>query len=547
MNFTDQVNAPATTNVIFADEARKRLYAGIEIAAKAVGCTLGPKGKTVLIQQSGMGPVVTKDGVTVSRSIKLKDPIMRMGAELVREAAARTNDIAGDGTTTSTILTHSLIKEGLKLLGAGWDAKDVCTSFEKCAREIDVRLVASAKKLETKEEIAQVGTISANGDTEIGDLIAAAMEKVGKDGIITVEDAKGMTTSLGIAEGMMFDRGYLSPFFVTDNDKMHALYNDAFVLVTDKKISNLNDIVPILERVLKAQAPLLIIAEDIDGAALNGLVLNRVKANLPVVAIKAPGYGQHRDELLKDICTLTGANLISNSTGITLEQAQLSVLGKVKRVIVDAKTTTLVGTGENKVRIDAHVASLRSQLLDVTLSEEQIVKLRTRIAKLASGVAVIKVGGLTEVEMIERKYRIEDALNATRAAAEEGIVPGGGMALFNAVGKLQKELKDAELVIDVGTQAVFNACNEPLRRIATNAGVSADVVIERLKNEHAVGTDIGYNAATGEYVDLIAAGVIDPTKVTRVALKHATSVAITFLTLDAVIYEDENGSSSKEE
>jgi chaperonin GroEL len=534
-----------STRVIFAAEARKQLFDGMKIAAEAVGCTLGPKGRTVLIQHAGSAPIVTKDGVSVSKSINLKDPVMRMGAELIREAASRTNEVAGDGTTTATVLTHALVRDGLMLVAAGYSPTQLCKGIERAAEGIIAELKSSAKLLTTSKEVAQVGTISANGDTNIGKLIAEAMEKVGRDGIITVEDAKGMSTSLDVVEGMQFDRGYLSPYFVTNPERMQTTYVDPYVLVTDKKISRLQDIVPILEQVMRQQRSLLIIAEDVDGDALQGLVVNRVKSNLSVIAIKAPGYGKHRDELLNDICVLTGAKLISASTNLTLEKLSTDDLGQCKKIVVDAKSSTLVGAGKTKNNIDDHVSQLRSQLEDVTLSIDEITKLKVRIAKLASGVAIVRVGGATEVEMVERKYRIEDALNATRAAAEEGIVMGGGMALMYASNKLN--ISDDDIGVQSGIDIVKGACIEPFRRILKNAGKSPDVVIERLQTQNTVLNWPGYNAATGKIVDMMDAGIIDPIKVTRVALQHAVSVAVTFLSLDAVVYDEEDVVQTNEE
>jgi chaperonin GroEL len=536
----NEIEVPAVTRVIFKGEARKQLFEGLEIAAEAVSTTLGPRGKTVLIQRKGEAPVVTKDGVTVSKSVRLKDPIKRMGAELIREAASQTNEIAGDGTTTATVLTHAMVKEGLKLLNAGYSAKELCRGLEAARSAVDSALVKCAKMLTTSEEIAQVGTISANGDRKIGDLIASAMDKVGRDGIITVEDAKGMATTLEVVEGMQFDRGYLSPYFVTNPDRMNVVYNDARVLLTDKKLSNLRELVPVLEKVMQSRQPLIIIAEDVEGEALQGLVLNRVNANLPIVAVKSPGYGQHKSDLLNDMSVLTGAKIASASTGLKLEALTLQDLGTVKRVVVDAKNTTLVGTGSTRSVVDAHVENLRSQLQDVTLTTDEVTKLKVRIAKLASGVAVIKVGGATEVEMVERKYRIEDALNATRAATEEGIVPGGGMALASISSQLSSLTLEGEEAM--GASIIKAACLAPLRRIAENAGVIPEVILKDLSNNPGK----GYNAATGEYVDLIAAGVIDPVKVTRTALKNAASVAVTFLSLDAVIFDDD-GNDKKDE
>lgn len=522
------------THVIFGSEARKRLFVGIEIAAKTVACTLGPKGKCVLIQVEGEPPHVTKDGIRVAKSINLRDPVEKMGAALIKEAASHTNDVSGDGTTTATVLTHAMVKEGLKLLEAGYPATELCRGIEQASKGILEDLKASAKQLTTSEEVAQVATISANGDAKIGALIAQAMEKVGRDGIITVEDAKGMETSLEVVEGMQFDRGYLSPYFVNNPDRMNTSYQDALVLVTDKKLSSLRDLVPLLEAVMREQKPLLIIAEDVDGEALQGLVLNRVKANLPVVAIKAPGYGSHRDELLADICVMTGATLLNAANGISLDKATVEMLGRTKKIVVDSKSTTLVGTGLTKDAVDHHVSNLTVQLEDVTLSPGDVTKLKTRIAKLAAGVAVVRVGGATEVEMIERKYRIEDALNATRAATEEGIVPGGGMALFFA--SRGKVSSDASEAIRMGASIVYKASLAPLRQIASNSGVSPDIVVARLEELlKSTPSNRGYNAATDTYEDLVSTGVIDPVKVTRSAMEHAASVAVTFLSLDAVV------------
>lgn len=532
-------NEDKLTRVVYAEEARKELFAGLSITAEAVMCTLGPKGKTVLIQKNGCSPIITKDGVTVSKAINLKDPLRRMGSELIREAAARTNEVAGDGTTTSTVLTYAMVKSGLKLLEAGYSAQDLSKGIELGAKVVSERLKTVSKQLTTSEEISQVGTISANGDKNIGDLIAKAMETVGKDGIITVEDAKGMSTTLEVAEGMQFERGYLSPYFVTNSEKMNVVFNDAKVLLTDRKISTLKELIPLLEKTMQNRTPLLIIADEVEGEALQGLVLNKLNANLQVVAIKAPGFGKHRDELLNDISILTGAKLVSPSTGLKLEMLSLQDLGTLKKVVVDSKSSTLVATGKTKKEIDDHVENLRSQMQDVSLSVEEFTKLKVRIAKLSSGVAVIKVGGATELEMIERKYRIEDALNATRAAAEEGIVPGGGMALFDSLEAL--ELENLEDGIRAGIGVIQDACAAPLRRIAQNAGKSGDVIFNELRRYRKEGRNDGYNAAKDTYENLLEAGVVDPVKVTRTALKNAASVATTFLNLDAVVVE-ENGS-----
>jgi chaperonin GroEL len=513
----------------------------MKAAADVVGCTLGPRGHTVLIQRPGQSPLATKDGVTCSKAIHLKDPVQCMGADLIREAASQTNDAAGDGTTTATVLTFALVEFGLKLVESGYDRLQVCQGIEAASRLVDDMLVHGSKQVSNAVEIAQVGTISANGDGEIGKLIAAAMEKVGKDGIITVEDAKGMSTTLDVVEGMQFDRGYLSPYFVTDAERMRATYENARVLVTDKRLSNLKELVPVLEQVARTQQALLIIADDLEGDAMSGLVLNRVKGSLKVVAIKAPGFGMHRSELLKDICVLTGATLVSAATGVSLEKLGLEQLGTCKKFVTDSKTTTLVGSGLTKKAIDDHVTDLRSQLQDVTLVEEEQNKLRNRIARLASGVAVIRVGGATEIEMSERKFRIEDALNATRAAAQEGIVPGGGQALLVCGQVVSAEAKEEKRHRDfiAGMEVMAHACAAPLRKIVENAGLVPEVVLFQLHTENIDKQGlVGYNAATGAFEDLIKAGVIDPVKVTRTALKNAVSVATTFLSLDAVIYEE---------
>ena len=538
MNQTENKNKK--TRVVFSTEARKELFEGIEITAEAVSCTLGPKGKTVLIQNDSSVPVVTKDGVTVSKSVNLKNPLRRMGSEMIREAANRTNEVAGDGTTTSTVLTYAMVKSGLRLLEAGYSSQDLCEGIEIASKEIVNNLTSKAKQLTTSEEIAQVGTISANGDQSIGEIIAEAMNKVGRDGIITVEDAKGMTTSLEIVEGMQFDRGYVSPYFVTNQDKMNVVFHDLKVLVTDKKISSLKEIVPILEKVVHARVPLLIIAEDIEAEALQGLVINRLNANLQVVAIKAPGFGRHRENLLTDISVLTGAKLISSTTGTKLESTNFSDLGSLKKAVVDAKSTTLVAQLGTKEQIESHVNDLRTQCSDITLTVDELSKLKLRIAKLSSGVAVIKVGGATELEMIERKYRIEDALNATKAAAEEGIVPGGGLALFGCSTQLECE-KFSSLTqgVKAGISVVKDACLAPLDRIVQNAGGSGGVIFNEILRRGNGSFNFGYNAATNTYEDLISAGVLDPVKVTKTAVKNASSVASTFLSLNAVIVEED--------
>ena len=521
--------------VYFADQSRKKLFEGLRIAAEAVSCTLGPNGKTVLIQNGENPPIVTKDGVTVSKSVKLKDPIEQMGVQLLREAASQTNDTAGDGTTTSTVLTHALVKGGLTLLDAGYNSKKLSEGIDLAVDLITNAIMSKSQPVESVDEIEQIGTISANGDKNIGKLIASAMEKVGRDGIITVEDAKGMSTTFDVADGMQFDRGYLSPYFVTNNDKMHALYNDCYVLVTDKKLSTMKDLIPILESVMNSRKPLLIIADDVEGEALQGLVLNRVKSQLPVVAIKSPGFGVGRDEYLLDICAMTGANLVSSSNGLVLEKVKLADLGIAAKVVVDAKSTTIVGNSVAKSKVEDHVESLKTRLTDITITSLEVTNLRARIARLSSGVAVIKVGGATEIEMIERKYRIEDALHATRAAAEEGIVPGGGSALFEAALIVKENVNKITQDRDVlaGAGVVLKACFEPVRRIAQNSGKSPDVIEEEMNRSLPKG--LGYDASKNQFVDLMASGVIDPVKVTKMALKNSSSVAKLFLNLDAIV------------
>ena len=540
----EKSDSPARTKVIFSSDARKALFKGLEITAEAVSCTLGPKGKTVLIQSGETAPIVTKDGVTVSKAVKLKDPVARMGAQLIKEAASQTNDLAGDGTTTATVLTHAMVKSGLKLLEAGYSSKQLCEGIDRATSTVSSMLREASKQLTTSDEIAQIATVSANGDETIGNLIAEAMGKVGHDGIVTVEEAKGMNTVMDVVEGMQFDRGYLSPYFVNNSEKMHAVYSEAKVLLADHKLSSMRDLIPVLEKIAQNRTPLLIIADDVEGEALQALVLNKVNGNLPVVAIKAPGYGSHKEELLRDIAALTGAKISSSSTGSKVTQFTLSDLGSLKRFVVDAKTTTLVASGASKDAVAKHVQDLKTQLQDITLTYDEIAKLKTRIAKLSNGVALIKVGGATEMEMIERKHRIEDALHATRAAMEEGIVPGGGTALFRIWHNLSKEVKD--VAVDPGESIVLDACLAPIRRITANAGVSADVVVNELSRPKTIGGllmepgEFGYNAADGSYNDMVKIGVIDPAKVTRTALKNAASVAMTFLSLDAVVVEDED-------
>lgn len=534
-------NKVPTTTILFAEDAIKRLKKGLDIAADAVGCTMGPRGKCVVIQRGEEAPIVTKDGVTVSKSIRLSDPVERIGANLLKEAASRTNDAAGDGTTTATVLTYALTSAGLKVSSAGRDRTQVRKGMEHGVKLVIDALKAESRPVEKKEEIVQVGTISANGDRKIGEMIADAMEKVGRDGVVTVEEATGMTTTLEVVEGMQLDRGYVSPMFVTNGDKMNATYADCFILVTDKKLTTVREMVPMLEGVQRSGKALLIIADDIEGEALHALIVNRIQGALKVVAVKAPGYGQIREEILNDICVLTGAKLVSDKTGLSVEKATVKELGKLKKIVVDAKTTTLVGTGETAEQVAARAQELRVQLEDPKLSDDERFVLKRRLAKLAAGVAIIRVGGSTEVEMKERKYRIEDALSATQSAIEEGILPGGGMALYNARRSLQNQ-NDSLWSVDfvAGLEAVEEACLEPIKRICRNAGTSAEVVLDKLERQQVL-SDIqhpGWDAATEKVVDMYGSGIVDPTKVTRIALENAVSVAATFLSLDAVIVEE---------
>ena len=534
------------TQVLFSDAARARLLAGMQGANAAVGSTLGPKGLTVLISRAGEPPIATKDGVTVSRAICPLDPFERMGADLIKEAAGRTNDVAGDGTTTATVLTYAMVSDSNRMIAAGHSPVAIKRGIERATSDVVGVLRNCSRELTSQSEIAQVGTVSANGDDRIGQLLADAMARVGRDGIISVEDAKGTVTSLELVEGMQFERGYLSPYFVNNNDRMQALYDDGYVLLTDGKLTSLQELVNILELVLREKKPLLIIADEIEGAALQTLIVNKVRSGLNVVAIKAPGYGATRDAFLADIAILTGGRVASPTTGITIEKMTRADLGRCKRFVVDTKSTTIVGTGTTATAVNEHVSSLREQLSDPTHSPNEALKLRERIARLASGVAVVKVGGATELEMVERKHRIEDALHATRAAVEEGILPGGGTALARAAwivacgtsSKPASQLSELAASELAGYSIVLRACEAPLRRIVENAGVPADVVVQELKNAQTADDDSfshGYDAATGTYGDLVEKGILDPLKVTRTALVNAASVACTFTMLSSAI------------
>ena len=518
--------------VLFGDDARTRMVRGINILANAVKVTLGPKGRNVVLDRAFGAPIVTKDGVTVARDVELKDKFENMGAQMVREVASKTNDTAGDGTTTATVLAQSIVAEGMKFVAAGMNPMDLKRGIDKAVAAAIEEIKKLSRPVDSAKEIAQVGSISANSDTEIGDIIAQAMSKVGKEGVITVEDGKSLKNELDVVEGMQFDRGYLSPYFITNPDKQVVVLDNPFVLVYDQKISNIRDLLPILEQVAKASRPLLIIAEDIEGEALATLVVNSLRGILHVCAVKAPGFGDRRKATLEDIAILTGGTLITKDLGLTLEKATLDNLGQAKKVEVNKENTTIIDGAGDPAAIEARVKNIRTQIETVT-SDYDREKLQERVAKLAGGVALIKVGAATEVEMKEKKARVDDALHATRAAVEEGVVAGGGVALVRAR-KAISGLKGDNDEQDAGIKIVLRAMEEPMRQIVANAGVEPSVVVNAVAN----GKDsFGYNAQTGEYGDMIEMGVLDPTKVTRTALQNAASVASLILTSECMIGE----------
>ncbi len=517
--------------IIFSDDARNKLYAGVRKLNDAVKVTMGPRGRNVLIQKSFGAPAITKDGVTVAKEIELKDTLENMGASLVREVASKTNDQAGDGTTTATVLAHAIFKEGLRNVTAGANPIEVKRGMDKFSAAVIEELKKSSKKVSGKKEIAQVATISANNDSAVGDLIADAMERVGKDGVITVEEAKSINDELNVVEGMQFDRGYLSPYFITNAEKMLVELASPLVLLFDKKITNLKDLLPVLEQVQKSGKPLLIIAEDIEGEALATLVVNKLRGVLNISAVKAPGFGDRRKAMLEDIAILTGGTVISEELGRTLESASMADLGQAERIVIDKDNTTIVGGAGKKKDIDARVLQIKAQIAETT-SDYDKEKLQERMAKLSGGVAVIKVGAATETEMKEKKDRVDDALNATKAAVDEGIVIGGGAALIRAGLSVELALSGDELI---GADIVKRALFAPLRQIAENAGFDAGVVANKVEQ----GSDkkFGFNAANGEYVNMFEAGIIDPVKVERIALQNAVSVASLLLTTEATVSE----------
>ena len=521
----------AAKEIKYYGEARDKIMKGINTLADAVKVTLGPKGRNVLLDKSWGSPTITKDGVTVAKEIELEDKFENMGAQMVKEVASKTSDVAGDGTTTATILAQAVYREGSKLVAAGHNPMALKRGIEKAVAKIVEELKKLSKPTQDQKEIAQVGTISANNDETIGNIIAEAMNKVGKEGVITVEEAKSMETTLEVVEGMQFDRGYTSPYFVTDPERMEVVLEDPYILINEKKISSMKDLLPILEQIAKMGRPLLIIAEDVEGEALATLVVNKLRGTLRVCAVKAPGFGDRRKAMLQDVATLTGGQVISEDLGIKLESVTVKDLGTAKRITVDKDNTTIVDGGGTREAIEGRVKQLRAQIEETT-SDYDREKLQERLAKLVGGVAVIKVGAATETEMKERKARVEDALNATRAAVEEGVVPGGGVALLRCIPALANLKVEGEEAF--GVSIVKRALEEPVRQIANNAGHEGSVVVERVKNEKAA---FGFNAETETYEDLTLAGVIDPTKVVRFALQNAASVASLLLTTEAMVAE----------
>jgi len=519
--------------VKFGQDARERMLHGVDILANAVKVTLGPKGRNVVLEKSFGAPRITKDGVTVAKEIELEDKFENMGAQMVREVASKTSDTAGDGTTTATLLAQAIVKEGAKSVAAGSNPMDLKRGVDLAVNAIVNELKSKAKEVTSNEEIAQVGTISANGDQEIGRFIAEAMQKVGNDGVITVEEAKALETELEVVEGMQFDRGYISPYFITDADKMRVELESPYILINEKKLSNLQSILPLLEAVVQSGKPLLVIAEDVEGEALATLVVNKLRGGLKVAAVKAPGFGDRRKAMLQDIAVLTGGQVISEDLGIKLENVTLDMLGRAKKVVITKDDTTIVDGAGKKADIVARVAQIKQQIEDTT-SDYDKEKLQERLAKLAGGVAVIKVGGATEMEVKERKDRVDDALNATRAAVEEGILPGGGVALIRSQ-KVLERLNAANDDQKVGINIVRRAIQAPARQIAENAGEDGAVVVGKIvdKDDYA----FGYNAATGEYGNLVKQGVIDPAKVVRTALQDAASVAGLLITTEAMVAE----------
>ena len=515
-------------DIKFSEDARAAMLRGVDILADTVKVTLGPKGRNVVLEKAYGSPLITNDGVTIAKEIELEDHFENMGAKLVVEVASKTNDIAGDGTTTATVLTQAIVREGLKNVTAGANPVGIRRGIELATKVAVEELMAISKKIETKESIAQIAAIS-SGDNEVGQLVADAMEKVGKDGVITIEESKGIETELDVVEGMQFDRGYLSQYMVTDNDKMEAVLENPYILITDKKISNIQDVLPLLEQILQQGRPLVIIADDVDGEALPTLVLNKLRGTFNVVAVKAPGFGDRRKAMLEDIAILTGGTVITEDLGLELKDTSINELGHAVKIVVTKDSTTIVEGAGSSEKITQRVSLLKAQAAETT-SDFDREKLQERLAKLSGGVAVIKVGAATETELRDRKLRIEDALNAARAAVEEGIVSGGGTALINVQAKVAEIEEEGDVA--TGVKIVLRALEEPIRQIVTNAGLEGAVVVEKMKQ---VEMGIGFNAATNEWVNMIEAGIVDPTKVTRSALQNAASIAALLLTTEAVV------------
>ena len=523
----------AAKDVKFSTDAREKMLRGVDILADAVKVTLGPKGRNVVIEKSFGAPRITKDGVTVAKEIELADRFENMGAQMVREVASKTNDLAGDGTTTATVLAQAIVREGVKSVAAGMNPRDLKRGIDLAVAEALADVQKRAKKVKSSAEVAQVGTISANGDSSIGDMIAHAMQKVGNEGVITVEEAKSLDTELDVVEGMQFDRGYLSPYFITNAEKMIADLDEPYILIHEKKLSTLQPMLPVLEAVVQTGKPLLIIAEDVEGEALATLVVNRLRGGLKVAAVKAPGFGDRRKAMLEDIAVVTAGQVISEDVGIKLENVTLNMLGRAKRVKIDKENTTIIDGSGKKKDIEARVGQIKAQIEETT-SDYDREKLQERLAKLAGGVAVIRVGGATEIEVKEKKDRVEDALNATRAAVEEGVVPGGGTALLRAKGAVAK-LSGDNADIKAGINIVLKALEAPLRQIVENAGVEGSIVVGKIVENKS--PTFGFNAQTEQYVDMIEAGIVDPAKVVRAALQDAASVAALLITTEAMIAE----------
>jgi len=526
----------AAKEIIFGGDNRARMLRGVNKLERAVAVTLGPKGRNVVIEKSFGSPLVTKDGVTVAKEVELEDKIENMGAQMVKEVASKTSDVAGDGTTTATVLANAIVAEGNRNIAAGANPMDLKRGIDVAVELAISHLRKISKAVSDTKEVAQVGTISANSDATIGDIIAEAMEKVGKDGVISVEEAKSAETTMEVVEGMQFDRGYLSPYFITDPDRMEGVLEDAYIIITEKKVSNMRDILGILEQIAKSGKPFLLVAEDVDGEALATLVVNKIRGTLRGAAVKAPGFGDRRKAMLQDIAILTGGQVVSEEMGMKLEDLQLNQLGQAKRIVIDKDNTTIIDGAGKANDIKGRITQIRAQIED-TSSDYDREKLQERLAKLAGGVAVINVGAATEVEMKEKKARVEDALNATRAAIEEGIVPGGGVALLRSTAAIEKGMKDRGLEGDIliGARIVLRAVEAPIRKIVENAGLEGSLVVDKVRNSKS--NTEGFNAATEQYVDMVKAGIIDPTKVTRVALENAASVAGLILTTEASVFD----------